>query len=201
MRTISRLAPASQSMPLAPHQLPCARNGKHQPQRLRAERGKAVSLVQGLAASNEISVSAIENVEQVDRNPERLGRLIDPNQRVNPQVRAKTPALEALVDSDHRNEGGRNQAMAGPGSRVPGRQLRIIDGMRVDCVEPNQFAVIGDQDEDAQIIRSGKLVRRPPEEIVDLIDAGRKTGPIMPLGIERLEPRFGRRHRLEYRSW
>lgn len=165
---------------------------------------EAIAFIELLASRDLLGIAAVEDIQQDDANAEGFRRLVDPHETVEQQISAISLALKSTVDADHRDEGGRYEPMPGPGSRIARRQFPIVDGMRVQRVEPDQLALWRREHEDAQIIGLRELVGGLAEKIVDLRHTGRKSRPIMPDRIERLEtrgcPTLGRLHRAEYLS-
>lgn len=199
---IIRLIPATGSS--ASDQVVRTGKRKKQAKWMSRKRQEAIAFIELLAPFDLLGIAAVKNIQQDDGDAEGFSRLVDPHETIEQQVSAISLALKSAVDADHRDEGSRDEPMPGPGSRIACRQFSIVDGMRVQRVEPYQLTLRRCEHEYAQVIGLCELIGCLPEKIVDLGHTGRKSRPIMPGRIERLEtregPTFGRFHRAEYLS-
>ncbi len=69
--------------------------------------------------------------------------------------------------------------MSGPVAGDPFRKLRIINSVAVDGVEAHHWAAVLRHHENTKIVALLKLVCGLLKEIVDLLNAARKSRPIM----------------------
>ena len=77
--------------------------------------------------------------------------------------------------------------MRRPGPRKRRRKIRKLNRVRIQGIEADDRAVGVNHHVEADIIRLGELVRSLLEIVVDLLDTARKSRPIMPRRIERLD--------------
>ena len=82
--------------------------------------------------------------------------------------------------------------MRRPGPRKLRRQIRELNGVRIQGIEADNRPVRVDHHIEADIVRLGELVRGLLEIVVDLLDTARKSRPIMLRRIERLDGVGGR---------
>ncbi|WP_170207233.1 hypothetical protein [Roseinatronobacter monicus] len=161
-------------------------DGHEHSERVRSQGLEPVAFVKCPAARNAIRITAVKDIKHDDRDANGVGRNGDSPEGVDKQIAAKPAPVELLITPDHRDIGGGDVPMRRPGPRKLCRKIGKLNRVRIQSIEADDRAVSVNHNIEADVICLGELVCGLLKIVVDLLDTARKSRPIMPRRIERL---------------
>jgi hypothetical protein len=169
------------------------RERQKQSVRLSRERLEPVTHVQHSATLDLTWVPAIQDVEHHNSNPQVASCAPDALKRIDKQVTAIAFTLEAGIHTYHGDKGRRYLSVSRSRPAKAGRQIAIIDRMRVQRIIANKIAAHVCHNEDPQVAGLREFVGSLAQIIIDLSDPACEAHTVMARWVERFDPHHWRR--------